>query len=73
MYPLGHSAQFMGVGSQSLMCNTLFPPPSLYNVLLLAFDNDSEDMRKIHHLGEHLHDVRMLSGSADELLQCQLA
>lgn len=49
------------------------PPLSLYSVLLLAFDNDFKDIGKIHHLGEHLHDVRMISGSADELLQCQLA
>lgn len=53
---------------------TLFStlPHSVYSILLLTSDNDFKDGGKIHHLGEHLHDVWMLLGSADELLQRQL-
>lgn len=70
-----HSARSkVGLGSQSLVCNTLIQArsPSFYSVLILTFDNDFKNMGKIHHLGEHFHDVRMLSGSTDELLECQL-
>lgn len=45
---------------------------SLYRILLLTSDNDFKDVGKIHHLGEHIHDVGMIPGSIDELLQRQL-
>lgn len=52
--------------------SSLFLDSVLQIFLLLAFKNDFQDVGEIHHLGEHFHDVGMILGSTDELLQCQL-
>lgn len=44
----------------------------LYGFFALTVDNDLQHVGEIHHLAEHLHDVRMTPGSTDKLLQRQL-
>ncbi len=38
----------------------------------LPIDYDFQDMGEVHHLGEHLHDIRMFFSPCDEFLQRQL-